>query len=413
MTAVPMFQGHRLPDRAWRVQVITHRLLAPCDVMGPAVYLDYNATTPVDPRVLEQMLPFFTEHYGNPSSDGHAYGWAAAAAADTARSQVADALGTRPANIIFTSGASEGISTIIKGVARYTAARGRRHIVTVRTEHKAVLNSCRAVERLGCRVTYLPVDADGLFPLEALEAALTDDTVLVCVMRANNETGVLQPIREIAGIVRPRSILLMTDATQAVGKLPVTVEGVDFMVCSAHKFYGPKGVGALYVRERVRLPALVDGGGQERGRRGGTLNVPGIVGLGEAIRLACEEVGSEHARQQRLRDSLEQMLRDALPGVRFNGSRAPRLPNTSSVTFSQPECEQLFTGALGTVALSRGSACVTASSSTSHVLRAMGVQPDQARRTARISLGRFTTADHLRRAAETLIGAVQSLIQTR
>ena len=376
--------------------------------MGPAVYLDYNATTPVDPRVLEKMLPFFTEHFGNPSSAGHSYGWAAAAAVDTARVQIAEALGARPSNITFTSGASEGISTVVKGVARAYSGKGR-HIVTVQTEHAATVKSCKAVERQGYQVTYLPVDRDGLIDLDELEAALTDETILVSVMWANNETGVLQPIREVAARVRDRGILLMTDATQAVGKLPVTVEDIDIMVCSGHKLYGPKGVGMLYLRDRVRVPALVDGGGQEHGLRGGTLNVPGILGLGEAIHLACENVAHEFERLSWLRDGLELALSEALPGIRFNGKQAARLPNTSSVTFPGDACEYLLFGSLGEVAVSPGSACTSGSSGMSHVLRAMGIKPNEARRTARVSLGRPTTSGEVARAAEILIGAVRSL----
>ena len=381
--------------------------------MGPSVYLDYNATTPVDPRVIERMLPFFTEHYGNPASQGHAYGWAASAAVDVARVQVAETLGARPSSITFTSGASEAINMAVKGVARANVRKGR-HIVTMQTEHKAMLNSCQALQHRGYRITYLPVNSHGVVDLDELEAAMTEETILVSVMWANNETGVLQPIREIASRVRDRGIVFMTDATQAVGKLPVTVEDIDVLVCSGHKLYGPKGVGALYLRERVRIPALLHGGGQERGLRAGTLNVPGIVGLGEAIHLAGDAVDSEYERQKQLRNELERTLCRALPGLRVNGSRAPRLPNTSSVTFPGKALDTLLPGsALGQVAISRGSACTSGYSATSHVLRAMGVQPEQARATARISLGRPTTAEAIRRAAAIMIDAVRSRMPAR
>ncbi len=379
--------------------------------MGPAVYLDYNATTPVDPRVLEKMLPFFSDYYGNPSSEGHSYGWAASAAVEAARRQVAEALGARPANVTFTSGASEGINTAIKGIARAYAGKGR-HIITVKTEHQASLRSCRTLEAEGFRVTYLPVDGDGLIDLDELESALTGETILVNVMWANNETGVIHPVSEIAARVRDRGILFMTDATQAVGKFPVTVAEVDVLVCSGHKLYGPKGVGVLYLRERVRVPALVDGGGQEHGMRGGTLNVPGIVGLGEAVEVACSHCGSEADRLSQLRDNLEQRLAEALPAIRFNGKRAPRLPNTSNTTFPGDACEYLLMGSLGELAISPGSACASGRSGASHVLSAMGIPPNEARRSARISLGRPTTEADTDRAAEIIIGAVRALTAT-
>jgi len=373
--------------------------------------LDYNATTPVAPRVLEKMLPFFTQHYGNPSSDGHPYGWSASAAVGHARKQVAAALGAqRPADIVFTSGASESINTVIKGIARSRARQGRGHIITVQTEHKATLNSCKAMERFGVRVTYLLVDTNGLIDLDELVSALAEDTILVCVMWANNETGVLQPIQEISALVRERGILFMTDATQAVGKLPVTVKDVDVLACSAHKLYGPKGVGALYIRERIRLPALIDGGGQERNCRSGTLNVPGIVGLGEAIALACGvDQTKEAERLETLRDDFEQTLHDALPGIRFNGACVPRLPNTSNVTFPKPEGRELSGFMLSGLAISSGSACASGISGVSHVLHAMGVTPSEAKRTVRISLGHPTTAEEMRRATEIMIDAVRPL----
>ncbi len=376
--------------------------------MGPAIYLDYNATTPVDARVLEKMLPFFTEHYGNPASDRHPFGWAANAAVEAARLQVADALGVKPNNITFTSGASEGINTAIKGIARAYAGRGR-HIVTVQTEHAATLGCCATLERQGYNVTYLPVDQDGLIDRAALESSLTDETILVSVMWANNETGVLQPIADIAAMVRARGIFFMTDATQAIGKVPVTANDVDALVCSGHKLYGPKGVGVLYLRERVRVPALVDGGGQERGLRGGTLNVPGIVGMGEAFALACSCCADNAARMRGLRDTFESVLCASLPGIRFNGQRAPRLPNTSNVIFPGEKCEHLLMSSLSEVAISPASACASGIAGMSHVLHAMGVTAGEALRTARISLGIATTEEDIRRAAGVMIAAVRQL----
>ena len=369
--------------------------------MGPAVYLDYNATTPVDQRVLDKMLPFFTEHYGNPSSEGHAYGWAASAGVAQARQQVAEALGTRPSCITFTSGASEGISTAIKGIARSYASRGR-HIITCQTEHMATLGSCRALEKEGFEVTYLPVDSNGCLDPQDLTDALTDQTILVSVMWANNETGAIQPITAIAHATRERGILFLTDATQAIGKLPVTAQDVDVLTLSGHKLYGPKGVGALYVRSRVRVPALVDGGGQERGMRGGTLNVPGIVGLGEAIRIAYASCADESAAIAELRDRLEERLADSIPGIRFNSKGTERLPNTSSVTFPREISEHALVSG---VAVSAGSACKTGHAGTSHVLQAMGLSPEDALRTVRISLGRHTTEEEILRAAEVFISA--------
>ena len=367
--------------------------------MSASIYLDYNATTPVAPTVLEKMLPFFSQHYGNPSSEGHMYGWAASVAVENARSQVSEALGaTRPSNIVFTSGASEGINAVIKGVGRPGS-----HIVTVSTEHKATINSCKSLQRNGVRVTYLSVDPNGLIDLDELESSLSDDTVLVSIMWANNETGVVQPIKEIGTMVRNRGILLMTDAAQAVGKLPVSVADVDVLTLSAHKFYGPKGVGVTYVRERIRIPAFIDGGGQEYDRRSGTLNVPGIVGLGEAISLAYERQESEFERIARLRDMLEQSLCEAMPDVRFNGAGAARLPNTSSVTFPEDRCSAHYGINLPGVAVSLGSACTTGSSGVSHVLSAMGLSASQERRTIRISLGHPTTPEEIRMATSRIL----------
>lgn len=378
--------------------------------MKRPIYLDHNATTPVDERVLERMLPFFTEHYGNASSKGHPFGWAAEEAVEHARVAVAACLGAEANEIVFTSGATEAINAALKGVAGVYGDMGR-HLITAETEHKAVLDTCHALERQGFTVTYLPVDVHGLLDLDALDAALTDETILVAVMWANNETGVLQPIPEIAERVRRRGILFMTDATQAVGKVPVSVAHADVLVCSGHKVYGPKGVGALYVRRRgprVRLLPLLDGGGQERGLRGGTLNVPGIVGMGAALELAQAEQHAEAARLAALRDRLEAALLSRLPEAQVNGQGAPRLPQTANITFKGLEAAKLLL-ALRHLAVSTGSACTSGSTRPSHVLTAMGLPPEDALAAIRFSLGRFTTAEEIDYAIEHIVEAVETL----
>ena len=376
--------------------------------MSVAIYLDYNATTPVDSRVVEKMLPYFTEHFGNPSSQGHMYGWAASAAVEQARIEVAKCIqADRPSEITFTSGATEGINAALKGLAEACTHRGH-HIVTVQSEHSAVAGACQHLERLGWRVTYLPVDSEGIVDLDRLEDSLTDDTVLVSVMWANNETGVIQPIHEIAGIVRARGIPFMTDATQAVGKIPVSAAQVDVLVCSGHKVYGPKGVGAMFVRGRVRCTPLIDGGGQERGRRSGTHNVPGIVGMGEAFRLARLECEKDGKRLTALRDELEISLRQSGIEVRVNGAGANRLPQTSSISFPDLEVERLLMSMRG-LAVGTGSACGSGSRTPSKVLSAMGIPADIARRTLRISLGRYTTKQDIARACEILTKAMREL----
>lgn len=374
------------------------------------IYLDYNATTPVDERVLARMLPFFTDQYGNASSKGHPYGWAAEEAVEQAREAVATCLGAEASEIVFTSGATEAVNAAIKGVAGAYARKGRR-LVTVQTEHKAVLDTCRALERQGFAATYLPVDANGLLALDVLDDALTDETILVAVMTANNETGVLQPIPEIAERVRARGILFMTDATQAVGKVSVSVEHADLLVCSGHKVYGPKGVGALYVRRRnprVRVLPLVDGGGQERGLRGGTLNVPGIVGMGVALEIARAEKATDAARLATLRDRFEAALLDNLHDVQINGQNAPRLPQTANVTFRGVDAAKLVL-ALRDLAVSTGSACTSGSGKPSHVLTAMGLPGEDALAAIRFSLGRFTTAEEINYAIEHVLAAVEKL----
>ena len=374
------------------------------------IYLDHNATTPVDERVLARMVPFFTEHYGNASSKGHPFGWAAEEAVAQAREAVAGCLGAEANEIVFTSGATEAVNAAMKGVAGAYAGKGR-HIVTVQTEHKAVLDTARALERQGFHITYLPVDGNGLVDLDALEAALTDETILVSVMWANNETGVLQPIPEIAERVRARGILFMTDATQAVGKVSVSTAYADLLVCSGHKVYGPKGVGALYVRRRnprVRILPLLDGGGQERGLRGGTLNVPGIVGMGAALDFAQREYKADRARLEALRDQFETALLRRLPDVSINGGTAPRLPQTANITFGGVDAAKLLL-ALRDLAVSTGSACTSGSTRPSHVLKAMGLSNEDALATVRFSLGRFTTAEEVDYAINHIVSAVDQL----
>ena len=378
--------------------------------MNLPIYLDYNATTPVDPRALEAMLPYFTERYGNASSKGHAYGWAAEEAVEQAREQVAALMEAEAREVIFTSGATESINLALKGVAEAYARKGR-HVVTVETEHKATLDACRTLERQGSRVTYLPVDENGLVRPADVEAALTEKTILVSVMWANNETGVMQPIEEIAERVRARGVLFMTDATQAAGKMPISTEHADLLVLSAHKFYGPKGVGALYAsrrRPRVRLLPLVDGGGQENGLRGGTLNVPGIVGMGAAAALAGDGLEAEADRLKALRDRFEVEIQAVLPDVHINGKDAPRLSQTSSLVFPDVRANNLI-AALRDLALSTGSACSSGSGKPSHVLKAMGLSDALAQSTLRFSLGRFTTDEETDYATEHVIAAVQSL----
>ncbi|MGI9173877.1 MAG: cysteine desulfurase family protein [Rhodothermales bacterium] len=378
--------------------------------MNLPIYLDYNATTPVDARVLEAMLPYFTERYGNASSKGHAYGWAAEEAVEQAREQVAALMGAEVREVVFTSGATESINLALKGVAEAYARKGR-HLVTVQTEHKATLDACRTLERQGSRVTYLPVDENGLVRPDDVEAALTDETILVSVMWANNETGVIQPVEEIAERVRARGILFMTDATQAAGKIPISTEHADLLALSAHKFYGPKGVGALYLgrrRPRVRLLPLVDGGGQENGLRGGTLNVPGIVGMGAAAALARDGLDVEADRLKALRDRFEADVQVVLPDVRANGKDASRLPQTSNLSFPDVRANNLV-AALRDLALSTGSACSSGSGKPSHVLKAMGLSDAMAQSTLRFSLGRFTTDEEIAYATQHLIAAVRSL----
>lgn len=362
------------------------------------VYLDHNSTTPCDPRVVEAMLPYFTTIFGNAASRSHVFGWAAEEAVELAREQVAHLIGAGPKEIVFTSGATEGDNLAIKGVFEMYAGKGN-HVITVATEHKAVLDTCHHLEKLGAEVTWLPVDEDGLISLAGLDAAIRPTTVLISVMYANNEIGVIQPVREISAIARKRGVIFFTDATQAVGKIPVDVnkDGIDLMAFSAHKLYGPKGIGALYVRRkspRVRLTAQMDGGGHERGMRSGTLNVPGIVGFGKACALCEQEMEAEGQRTAALRDRLEQGLL-ALKGAKVNGSRLYRLPQVTNISFQDADGEALLAGLGKNVALSSGSACTSASMEPSYVLKALGLDDELAHSSLRLGLGRFTTEEEV------------------
>jgi len=380
---------------------------------NPPVYMDNHATTRVDPRVLEAMLPFFGEHYGNAASRTHAYGWAAEAAVDKARAEVAALVGANSKEIVFTSGATESNNLAIKGVLDFHAERGR-HVITVSTEHKAVLDPCRYLSKRGlAEVTVLKTDSAGLIDPDAVRNALRPDTVLVSVMHANSEIGVIQPLAEIGKITREAGVLFHSDAAQSAGKIDVDVDAacVDLMSLSAHKMYGPKGVGALFVRTRdprVRLTPLFDGGGQERGMRSGTLNVPGIVGFGAAAEIARAELSTEAARIGALRDRLRDRLFEALDEVYLNGHAERRLPGNLNVSFAFVEGESLLMG-LKDIALSSGSACTSASLEPSHVLRAIGLSNQLAHSSIRFGLGRFNTEAEVDRVAARVIDEVRHL----
>jgi cysteine desulfurase len=361
------------------------------------IYLDNNATTPLDPRVLEAMMPYLTDVFGNAASRNHPFGWAAEEAVDYAREQIASLINCDPKEIIFTSGATESDNLGIKGVFEMYAQKGN-HIITATTEHKAVLDTCKHIEKIGGRVTFLPVDEQGLISLADLEAAMTPQTILVTIMYGNNETGTIQPIREIAAIAHKHGALFMTDGTQAVGKIPVDViaDGIDLMAFSGHKMYGPKGVGALYVRRknpRVKVTAQMDGGGHERGMRSGTLNVPGIVGLGKACELARLEMAADTARLSAMRDRLERELL-TLEESYVNGSREHRLPHVTNISFKYVEGEGLMMG-VKDLAVSSGSACTSASLEPSYVLKALGLSDDLAHSSLRFGLSRFTTDEQI------------------
>ena len=362
------------------------------------IYLDNNATTPMDPRVLEAMTPYFLEHFGNAASRNHPFGWEAEEAVDYAREQVAKLIGADPKEIIFTSGATEADNLGIKGVYEMYASKGN-HIITATTEHKAVLDTCKHIEKSGGEVTYLQVQPDGLIDLKELEAAIKPTTILIAIMYANNEIGVVMPIKEISAIARKHGVLLFTDGTQAVGKIPVDVnkDGIDLMAFTAHKMYGPKGVGALYVRRknpRVKVTAQMDGGGHERGMRSGTLNVPGIVGFGKACEICMLDMEEDNKRISKMRDHLQTELLK-LEEAYVNGSSEHRLPHVANISFKHVEGEGLLMGFNKNIALSSGSACTSASLEPSYVLKALGLGDDLAHSSLRFGLSRFTTEEEI------------------
>ncbi len=376
------------------------------------IYMDYHATTPVDPRVLEAMLPYFTEHFGNAASRNHPFGWAAEEAVDKARKQVGDLIGANPKEIVFTSGATESDNLAIKGVAEMYREKGN-HIITCVTEHKAVIDTCKKLEKQGGRVTYLPVQKDGRIDLDDLRAAITDKTILITIMTANNEIGVIQPIAEIGAIAKEKRVFFHTDAVQAAGKVPFNVNDlkVDLVSLSAHKMYGPKGVGALYVRRRnprVLLSEQISGGGHERGMRSGTLIVPGIVGLGKAAELCKQEMATEAERLRQLRDYLNAALHKNLDELYINGSMEHRLPHNLNISFAYVEGESLLMG-INDVAVSSGSACTSASLEPSYVLKALGAGDDLAHSSIRFGLGRWTTEEEVDYVVDKLTNVVQRL----
>jgi len=380
--------------------------------MARPVYLDFHATTPVDPRVLEAMLPYFSEQFGNPASKQHAYGWEAQKAIEAARAAIAGIIGASPSEIVFTSGASESNNLAIKGIVRARRDRGD-HIITAATEHKSVLDSYRCLEKEGCRVTMLGVDSQGFIDLDELRAAISDRTLIISIMAANNEIGVLQPLEEIGAIAQGRGVVFHTDAAQAAGKVPLNVQasGIDLLSLTAHKCYGPKGAGALYVRRRkprLELQCQIDGGGHENGLRSGTLNVTGIVGLAKALELCRAEMPNESARLSSMRDRLFHGLSQNLEGVRLNGPASPdrRLPHNLHVSFDDIEGEALLM-ALGDLAVSTGSACSSGSQAPSHVLQAIGATGDRAGASIRFGLGRTTTDEDI----EFAIGRVTTVVR--
>ncbi|NDJ09833.1 MAG: IscS subfamily cysteine desulfurase [Acidobacteriia bacterium] len=380
--------------------------------MKSPIYLDNHATTRVDPRVVEAMLPYFTESFGNAASRNHEFGWVAEQGVENARKQVASLIGASPKEIIFTSGATESNNLAIKGVAEMYAEKGN-HIITAATEHKAVLDTCKKLEKQGFRITILPVKGDGLVDLDMLREAITDKTILVSIMYANNEIGVVQPVAEIGKICRERGVLFHTDAVQAVGKIPVDVnaDNIDIASLTAHKVYGPKGVGALYVRRRnprVQLTAQMDGGGHERGMRSGTMNVPAIVGLGEACAIAQREMAAEIEYSRTLRDRLKARLEAGLDEVYVNGSMEHRLPGNLNISFAYVEGESLLMG-ISDVAVSSGSACTSATLEPSYVLKALGLGDEIAHSSIRFGIGRFNTQEEVDYVADKLIDVVTKL----
>jgi cysteine desulfurase len=376
------------------------------------IYMDYHATTPVDPRVFEAMRPYFTEVFGNPASRNHSFGWQAEDAVEKARKQIASLIGATAKEIVFTSGATESNNLAIKGIAEMYAEKGN-HIITAATEHKATLDTCKRLEKEGVRVTYLQVQTNGLVDLNQLRDAITDKTILISIMYANNEIGVVQPIAEIGKIAKERGVLFHTDAVQAAGKIPVNViaDNVDLLSISGHKIYGPKGVGALYVRRkgpRVQLSAQIDGGGHERGMRSGTLNVTGIVGLGEACAIAQAEMPAESKRMAYLRDKLKDRLMASLDEVYINGTMESRLPNNLNISFAFVEGESLLMG-INDIAVSSGSACTSATLEPSYVLKALGAGDDIAHSSIRFGLGRFNSEEEVDYVAGKVIEVVEKL----
>lgn len=376
------------------------------------IYMDHHATTPVDPRVLESMLPFFTEHFGNAASRHHSFGWDAESAVESARQEIARAIGADATDIVFTSGATEADNLAIKGIAEAYAGKGD-HVITSLIEHKAILDSTARLERAGLKVTYIPVDSEGLIDPDHVRRAVNDRTILISIMCANNEIGTLQPIGEIGALARERGILFHTDAVQAIGKLPIDVskDPIDLMSITAHKIYGPKGIGALYVRQsrpRVRLAPIIDGGGHERGLRSGTLPVPLIVGFARAMTLAVEEMTREVVRLAALRDRLKEIITSGLEEVYLNGSASRRLPNNLNLSFAYVEGESLLMG-MKDVALSSGSACTSALVEPSYVLKAVGVGEELAHSSIRFGLGRFNTAEEVEYVGNKIVETVKRL----
>jgi len=375
------------------------------------IYLDYQSTTPCDPRVLEKMLPYFTEEFGNPHSRSHPYGWKAEEAVEVARTQVAKVINADPREVIFTSGATESNNLALKGVARFYKAQ-KDHIITCMTEHKCVLDSCRHLEQEGFKVTYLPVQTNGIIDLDHLRDAMTDRTSIVSIMAVNNEIGVIQPLAEIGKICREKGVFFHTDAAQAFGKIPLDVEAmnIDLLSLSSHKIYGPKGIGALYVRRkpRVRLTALITGGGQERGMRSGTLSTPLCAGLGEASQIALQEMELEHERLKTLRDRFYHTILSELEEVYLNGDLEKRIPGNLNLSFAHVEGEGLIMG-VKELAVSSGSACTSASLEASYVLRALGVEVEMAHTSLRIGFGRFTTEEEIDTAAQKIVREVNRL----
>ena len=379
--------------------------------MHKQVHLDYQATTPCDPRVVDKMLPYFTQHFGNPHSRNHSYGWKAEEAIEHARAQIADLINADPREIIFTSGATESNNIAIKGVADFHKSK-KNHIITCVTEHKCVLDSCRHLEERGFHVTYLPVQANGLIDLNLLKGAIMDQTMMVSIMMVNNEIGVIQPVAEIGKICRESGVYFHTDAAQAVGKLPIDVEAmnIDLLSISGHKIYGPKGIGALFVRRkpRVRLNAIITGGGQERGMRSGTLPTPLCIGLGEACAIAKAEMQAENQRIKNLFDRLYRGLSENLEEIYVNGDFDQRLPGNLNISFAYVEGEGLMMG-IKDLAVSSGSACTSASLEPSYVLRALGVEEELAHTSLRLGIGRFTTEAEVDQAIASITTAVNKL----